>query len=163
MAKKRVHELAKELNIESKEIINKLNDMGVAVKSHMSTLEDSDIGQLLKIYKKDGARSEKADDAGKPAATSKSVKSAVPQETQVEKKKTPEAQQSSPGGDKQLKGETKREEKQPRYDHYRGPGTVDRVPSRPPDRRFQERTAGAPKPKSPSRSDQFFKPRSDIR
>jgi translation initiation factor IF-2 len=87
MAKKRVHELAKELNIESKEIINKLNDMGVAVKSHMSTLEDSDIGQLLKIYKKDGARSEKADDAGKPAATSKSVKSQFRRRQRLKRKK----------------------------------------------------------------------------
>lgn len=162
MAKKRVHELAKELNIESKEIINKLNDMGVAVKSHMSTLEDSDIGRLLKIYKKDGARAEKADDAGKPAVTGRSVKRADPQETHVEKKKTPEAQQSPPAGDKQFKGETKREEKPARSDHYRGPGTVDRVPSRPPDRRFQERPDGAPKPKSPPRSDQFFKPRPDV-
>ncbi|MFX4260883.1 translation initiation factor IF-2 [Pelotomaculum propionicicum] len=162
MAKKRVHELAKELNIESKEIINKLNDMGVTVKSHMSTLEDSDIGRLLKIYKKDGAKTDKADATGKTASAAQPVKPATPQETQVEKKKTPDAQKFVPGGDKQLKGETKREDKPARSDSYRGPGIVDRVPSRPPDRRFQERPSGAPRPKSPPRSDQFFKPRADV-
>lgn len=161
MAKKRVHELAKELNIESKEIISKLNDMGVAVKSHMSTLEDSDIGRLLKIYKKNGHKIEKADAGGKPAAADQPVK-AVPQETQVVKQKTLADQKPVHGGDKQLRGDPKREEKGSRSDHYRGSGMVDRVPSRPPDRRFQERQAGAQKPKGPARSDQFFRPRTDV-
>lgn len=43
MIKKRVHELAKELNIESKEVIKKLNQIGIEVKSHMSTIEDKEI------------------------------------------------------------------------------------------------------------------------
>lgn len=157
MAKKRVHELAKELNIESKEIINRLNDMGVAVKSHMSTLEDSDIERLLKIYKKDGVKAKKVDAAG----TGQSLPPAARQVEQGEKKKTLSEQKPVPGGDKQFRGEHKKEEKGARSDSYRGHGTVDRVPSRPPDRRFQERPAGTARPKSPPRSDQFFKPRYD--
>ncbi len=162
MAKRRVHELAKELNIESKEIINKLSEMGVAVKSHMSTLEDSEIGQLLKIYKGDRAKTEKADAAGILTAVEQPVKHAARQEDQINKGKTPAEQKPVPGGDKQLRGEPKREEKGARTDYYRGHSTVDRVPSRPPDRRFQERPAGSPRPKSPPRSDQFFKPRTDV-
>lgn len=52
MVKKRVHELAKELNIESKEIIKKLSQMGIEVKSHMSTIEEKDVGEILRQCRK---------------------------------------------------------------------------------------------------------------
>ncbi|PHJ38915.1 hypothetical protein P378_06290 [Desulforamulus profundi] len=52
MAKKRVHELAKELNIENKDLINKLVEMGISVKSHMSALEDNDIQKVVMEYGK---------------------------------------------------------------------------------------------------------------
>jgi translation initiation factor IF-2 len=41
MAKIRVHELAKELNIPSKEMVVTLQNLGLDVKNHMSTMEDS--------------------------------------------------------------------------------------------------------------------------
>lgn len=41
MAKIRVHELAKELGIQSKEMVDILHQMGVNVKNHMSTMEDT--------------------------------------------------------------------------------------------------------------------------
>lgn len=47
MAKVKVHELAKELNISSREIINFLSEKKIEVKSHMSNLEDSSI-ELIK-------------------------------------------------------------------------------------------------------------------
>ena len=40
MTKKRVYELAKELGMENKELIARLEKIGIAVKSHSSTLED---------------------------------------------------------------------------------------------------------------------------
>lgn len=43
MAKIRVHELAKELGFSSKEMVNILQDMGIDVKNHMSTMEDSQV------------------------------------------------------------------------------------------------------------------------
>jgi len=51
MSKKRVYELARELGIDNKELISRLEKLGIAVRSHSSTLEDSDIqkiqGELL--------------------------------------------------------------------------------------------------------------------
>ena len=41
MTKMRVHELAKELGIENKELIEILQKKSVEVKNHMSSLEDS--------------------------------------------------------------------------------------------------------------------------
>lgn len=46
MSKKRVHELAKELGIESKELIAHLEKIGITVKSHTSTLEESDVDRI---------------------------------------------------------------------------------------------------------------------
>ncbi|HPD56619.1 MAG TPA: translation initiation factor IF-2 [Smithellaceae bacterium] len=46
MAKKRVHELAKELNLENKDLIARLEKMGITVKSHSSTLEDSEVEKI---------------------------------------------------------------------------------------------------------------------
>ncbi len=46
MSKKRVHELAKELGIDNKEIITRLEKLGIVVKSHQSTLEDADVERI---------------------------------------------------------------------------------------------------------------------
>ena len=43
MAKVKVYELAKELNINSKDIINFLSEKKIEVKSHMSNLEEASI------------------------------------------------------------------------------------------------------------------------
>ncbi|HHW56591.1 MAG TPA: translation initiation factor IF-2 [Clostridia bacterium] len=43
MSKMRVYELAKELNLSSKDLISKLNDLDIKVKNHMSTLEDEEV------------------------------------------------------------------------------------------------------------------------
>ncbi len=51
MSKIRVHELAKELNIGSKELITLLmEEFGVEVKNHMSTIEDEDAALIKELY-----------------------------------------------------------------------------------------------------------------
>ena len=40
MGKKKVYELAKELEVNSKDIISLSNDMGIEVKSHLSAIDD---------------------------------------------------------------------------------------------------------------------------
>ena len=46
MSKKRVYELAKDLGLENKELISRLEKIGIAVKSHSSTLEDGDLERI---------------------------------------------------------------------------------------------------------------------
>jgi len=48
MTKKRVYELAKEMGLENKELITRLEKIGIAVKSHSSTLEDGDLERIQK-------------------------------------------------------------------------------------------------------------------
>ncbi|WAC08616.1 MAG: translation initiation factor IF-2 [Thermodesulfobacteriota bacterium] len=47
MVKKRVHELAKELNISSKELVKTIKKIGIPVQNHMSALEPHDEERIL--------------------------------------------------------------------------------------------------------------------
>ena len=50
MAKQKIHELAKELNKPSKDIVDYLVKNGVEVKSHMSSIEDAQIDMVKKAF-----------------------------------------------------------------------------------------------------------------
>ncbi|MGB3912910.1 MAG: translation initiation factor IF-2 [Thermacetogeniaceae bacterium] len=54
MAKIRIHELAKQLKINSKDLVAQLQQMGYAVKNHMSTVEEHDVGQIRRALKVKG-------------------------------------------------------------------------------------------------------------
>ncbi|MFP7494043.1 translation initiation factor IF-2 [Terribacillus saccharophilus] len=59
MSKIRVYEYAKEKNVSSKEIINKLKDMNIEVSNHMSMINDSAKDRLDKSFTGKSASSEK--------------------------------------------------------------------------------------------------------
>ncbi len=52
MGKIRIYELSKELDIPSKSLINKLSELGIKVKNHMSTIEDTDADMVKELLKK---------------------------------------------------------------------------------------------------------------
>ena len=52
MGKKRIYELAKEINVSSKDIIEKAQADGLDVKNHMSTLDDASEKHLRNAFKK---------------------------------------------------------------------------------------------------------------
>lgn len=69
MSKIRVHELAKELNIESKELITILmEEFNIEVKNHMSTIEDEDAALIKELL---AGKSE--DNSSEKTETSKSI------------------------------------------------------------------------------------------
>ena len=70
MAKPRVYELAKVLNVDSKTVLEKLKDMGEFVKSASSTIEPPVARRLKAEFAKDNAKgdSKPASSAQKPAA-----------------------------------------------------------------------------------------------
>ncbi len=51
MAKMRIHELAKELDVKSKDIINVLQNYGVNAESHMTILSDKTVDFIKKVFK----------------------------------------------------------------------------------------------------------------
>src|SRR6056297_788083 len=82
LSKIRVYKLADKLNMESKELINILNKLGVEVSSHMSTVED-ETAELVEDMVKDKNKSE--------AKTEKEDKSEISDEKQqVEEKEIEE-------------------------------------------------------------------------
>ena len=50
MAGMRVHELAKEYELTSKEMLTRLRDNGIAAKSHASILSDEDIAKIRETF-----------------------------------------------------------------------------------------------------------------
>ena len=52
MGKIKVYELAKELNLSNTEMLDILSKLGISAKSHLSTLEDSDVEKVKKSGKK---------------------------------------------------------------------------------------------------------------
>ena len=64
----RVHEIAKELDIASKVAIERLNDLGVAVKSHANAISDADAGRLRELL---AGRTDAADAKVKPKVKAK--------------------------------------------------------------------------------------------
>ena len=46
MSKLRVYELARDLNVDSKSLVQKVKDLGIDVASHQSTLTDAQIAKI---------------------------------------------------------------------------------------------------------------------
>ncbi len=83
MNKPKIHELAKELNVTSKRLMEKLNEINIFPKSHMTTLEDD---ELEKLYKhigvvqrvKDNTDNSPSDGDAKPDLTETSTRKSAP-------------------------------------------------------------------------------------
>ena len=88
VAKTKVHDIAKELNVTSKDIIEKLASVGVEVKSHQSVLETEQLGMVLDIY----TQLHDMGDAKlvKPVKEVKEEKAEVKEEKKPEQKPEPE-------------------------------------------------------------------------
>ena len=118
----KVHEIAKELNVTSKEIIEKLGECGIEVKSHSSTLDEAHLGIIFDIFttlyagkEEDLAKPEKEE---KKAPAKKAEKKEEKKETEEKaevkkpepKKEVKEKKQEAPK--QEVKAE-KKEEKKP--------------------------------------------------
>ena len=50
MTRMRVHELAKELNLNNKDLIDRILKLGIQVKNHMSTLTESTVQKVRQQF-----------------------------------------------------------------------------------------------------------------
>ena len=71
MSKLRVHEIAKEINVPSKDLVEKLQAKGFDVKNHMSTLSEKEVGTIKEIF------SGKKEEVKKAEVTKEEVKETV--------------------------------------------------------------------------------------
>ena len=57
MSKMRIYEMAKKLNVSSKELMTKLKELSIDVKSHMSTIENEEAKLILELFSDDDDKS----------------------------------------------------------------------------------------------------------
>ncbi len=89
MAKPRVHEIAKELGVPSKELIAKLNELGEYVKGPSSTLEAPVVRKAKEAFPAPPAPA-KAEPAGRPVAAKPAPKPVAPKPAVAEPETAPE-------------------------------------------------------------------------
>jgi len=82
MTKTRIYELAKELGIDNKTVVNKAKDLGFDVKNHMSSIEDTQVEQIKGSFRS----STPAQKQEKPAKKSSKIKISVTSIRKNEKK-----------------------------------------------------------------------------
>ena len=108
MSKTRVYELAKELNVASKEIIEKAKEVGISYNSHMSTMEEAEISKIK------GAWNSKPAAKPAPKAEKKESKPAPKQEV-----KKAEPKKEVEKGHAPKKEFTKREDHSPKQGQHK--------------------------------------------
>ena len=108
MSKTRVYELAKELNVASKEIIEKAKELGISYNSHMSTMEESEISKIK------GAWNSKPAAKPAPKAPKQEVKPAPKQEA-----KKAEPKKEAPKTHAPKKEGAKTEDRAPKQGHQK--------------------------------------------
>ena len=108
MSKTRVYELAKELNVASKEIIEKAKEVGISYNSHMSTMEESEISKIK------GAWNSKPAAKPAPKAQKQEVKPAPKQEA-----KKAEPKKEAPKTHAPKKEGAKTEDRSPKQGHQK--------------------------------------------
>ena len=82
MGKVKIHEIAKELDLTSKEIIEKANSLGIKVSSHLSSVDDEQANKIKAELKKENNKAEKASSLNKNT-NNKKVKDEKKNETPV--------------------------------------------------------------------------------
>lgn len=65
MAKERIYEVAKELGIDNKVVVDKAKDLGFDVTNHMSSLEDSQVNQLKSSFQNSAPANKKQEKSSK--------------------------------------------------------------------------------------------------
>ncbi len=98
MSKIKIYELAKELNVSNKEIIEFLNGKNIEAKSHMSSLEDADAQNVRKAFKKDAAPKAEASKEAEAPKKKNIVHVFRPQNTQNAKQQGKRPGQKPPQG-----------------------------------------------------------------
>ena len=58
MGKIKIHEIAKEIGLTSKEIIEKANELGIEVKSHMSGVDETEANKIKSAFSKNDKKAE---------------------------------------------------------------------------------------------------------
>lgn len=109
MSKIRIYELAKELGVANKELVEKINSIGIEAKSHMGVLTEEEIAKVRALYQPKATPKKEASkkEASKKETPKKEVPKKEAPKKAVPKKEGAEQQAPKKGGSKK---ETVRQE-----------------------------------------------------
>ena len=98
MGKMKLHELAKELNLASKELLEKAREMGIEVKSHLSSLEEEEVERLRKKFsnQKEETKKKEKKSEKQNLKNEKSTPVIIRREVIIEEKKKEPAKKAEP-------------------------------------------------------------------
>ncbi len=136
MAAKRVHELAKEMGVESKQLLTTLEEMGKGVKNVLQSIDDATQAELAKKLKKKPEKAEKA----APKTAKATAKEAPAKAKEAAPKAKPAAAKAAPA-----KPEAKKAA--PAKSH--APAPAGQAPSKPKPERQPAKAPEAAKPAAP--------------
>ena len=103
MSKTRVYELAKELKLPSKDIIEKAKQLGISYNSHMSTMEDGEVSKIKASIstKEEPKKVEKVKEAPAPKKEVAKKETAQPKKENAKKEEVKKAEQKPAHSPKQ--------------------------------------------------------------
>ena len=103
MSKTRVYELAKELKLPSKDIIEKAKQLGISYNSHMSTMEDGEVSKIKASIstKEEPKKVEKVKEAPAPKKEVAKKETAQPKKETAKKEEVKKAEQKPAHSPKQ--------------------------------------------------------------
>ncbi|UCH81772.1 MAG: translation initiation factor IF-2 [Nitrospiraceae bacterium] len=92
----RIHELSKQINVPSKEILAKLKELGIPAKSHMSGLDNDTVKKLVYLYSRGKKPPAKEEKPAAPKKETKAVKVTKPRAPVKGKKPIPSKKPVAP-------------------------------------------------------------------
>ncbi len=96
MAKTRIYELARELDLESKEVLGRAQELGIEVKTASSGLDEDEVGLVRLSYQEETA--EPGTDKGTPGAGEEAAEDDAAEDDAAEQDTAPEADGEGPAG-----------------------------------------------------------------
>ena len=92
MAKVKIHEIAKKIGVNSKEVLEKAMELGLDVKSHMSTVEEADAKKIESKFS--GVKKEVKEKKEEPVIIRRAVIVSEDENEKVKEEKKPERKQN---------------------------------------------------------------------
>ncbi len=146
LAKKRVYEIAKQLNISNKELIDRLKEIGIEVNNHMSTVDEENAAKVSELIEKKNAPKKEEKPAGKKKEKKEPEKKAAekPEAQKSHEQKAPEQKRPERTAEKKLEKRAPEQKRNDRPQEQRRQGD----PKRGGEVKSPQQKAGEQRPKS---------------
>ncbi len=161
MSKVRVYELAKEFGIENKEFIAKLKTLGIAVKSHSSTLEDNEVERVRREFAAKGEKEVVEKRVKSTVIRRRAVRLPADEAAEIEEAAAPAPEGPAEPSEREEKVEKEETLAEPEREEKVEKPEKDVTPEKPTEPRAEEPTAAAAPPaaeKPPAKPEPTPKP-----